>query len=98
METQTKPSIKSTTLNEPVTVTLDNFIRAETDMYFRKSVEDSGLGKLRHRRKMADVDNQDVVRMNRDTIYSSGVFDLDAAPVTIVLPVSGSRFMSMQVI
>jgi len=98
METQTMPSTKPTTLNEPVTVTLDNFIRAETDMYFGKSVADGGLGKLTHRRKMADIDKQDVVRMNRDTIYSSGVFDLEAAPVTIVLPDAGKRFMSMQVI
>src|SRR6478736_2620567 len=98
METQTMSSTKSITLNESITVTLDNFIRAETDMYFRNSVADGGLGKLRHRRKMADIDKQDVVRMNRDTIYSSGVFDLEAAPVTIVLPDAGERFMSMQVI
>ena len=47
---------------------------------------------------MADIDNQDVVRMNCDTLYSSGVFDLDAAPITITLPDVGKRFMSMQVI
>jgi para-nitrobenzyl esterase len=33
-----------------------------------------------------EVDEQDVVRMNRDTLCSSGAFDLDAAPVTIALP------------
>ena len=47
---------------------------------------------------MASIDKQDVVRMNRDTLYSSGVFDLEAAPVTIALPDAGKRFMSMQVI
>jgi hypothetical protein len=36
--------------------------------------------------------------MNRDTLYSSGVFDLDAAPITITLPDAGKRFMSTQVI
>jgi para-nitrobenzyl esterase len=36
--------------------------------------------------------------MNRDTLYSSGVFDLDAGPLTITLPDAGRRFMSMQVI
>jgi para-nitrobenzyl esterase len=36
--------------------------------------------------------------MNRDTLYSSGVFDLDAAPVTITLPDAGKRYMAMQVI
>jgi para-nitrobenzyl esterase len=47
---------------------------------------------------MANIDKQDVVRMNRDTLYSSGVFDLDAAPLKITLPDAGKRFMSMQVI
>ena len=36
--------------------------------------------------------------MNRDTIYSAAVLDLDGAPVTISLPDAGKRFMSMQVI
>jgi hypothetical protein len=34
--------------------------------------------------------------MNRDTLYSSGVFDLDAAPLTISLPDAEKRVMSMQ--
>jgi len=36
--------------------------------------------------------------MNRDTLYSSAVFDLEAASVTITHPDAGKRFMSMQVI
>ena len=36
--------------------------------------------------------------MNRDTLYSAAVFDLDAGPVTITLPDAGKRFMSMQLI
>jgi para-nitrobenzyl esterase len=36
--------------------------------------------------------------MNRDTLYSSGVFDLEAAPVTITLPDAGKRFMSLMVL
>lgn len=88
---------QSGTKAKPVNV--HNFIRAETDLYFRKAaIDDGAFGKLRHRRAMAAIDNQDVVRMNRDTLYSSGVFDLDAAPVTITLPDAGKRFMSMQVI
>ena len=35
--------------------------------------------------------------MNRDTLYSSAVFDLDASAVTVTLPDAGERFMSMQV-
>lgn len=85
--------------NAPKMVNVHNFIRAETDLYFRKAaVDDGAFGKLRHRRAVASIDKQDVVRMNRDTLYSSGVFDLDAAPVTITLPDAGKRFMSMQAI
>jgi hypothetical protein len=81
-----------------VTVTADNFVRAESDRYLASVVKDGGLGKLVHRREPASIDNQTVVRLNRDTLYSSGVFDLDAGPVTITLPDAGDRFMSMQVI
>ncbi|MGC2778110.1 MAG: DUF1254 domain-containing protein [Bradyrhizobium sp.] len=84
---------------EPKPVNVHNFVRAETDLYFRKvAVDDGAFGKLRHRREMAAIDKQDVVRMNRDTLYSSGVFDLDAGALTITLPNAGKRFMSMQVI
>ncbi|GLS38303.1 hypothetical protein GCM10010869_38970 [Mesorhizobium tianshanense] len=85
---------QETSGGKPVTVTVGNFIRAETDFYFKTRE----FGKLNHSRTMAAIDEQDVVRMNRDTLYSSGVFDLDAAPVTIALPDPGKRFMSMQVI
>jgi len=44
------------------------------------------------------IDQQNVIRLNRDTLYSAAVFDLDAGPVTITLPDAGKRFMSMQVI
>jgi hypothetical protein len=84
--------------NSPVSVNVHNFVRAETDHYFGGMVKGGGFGKLSHRRAPSSIDAQDVVRMNRDTLYSSGVFDLDAAPVTITLPDAGKRFMSMQVL
>jgi hypothetical protein len=82
-----------------VPVTADNFIRAESDKYFGGIIKDSGgIGKFLHRREPARIDNQTVIRLNRDTLYSSAVFDLDAGPVTITLPDAGKRFMSMQII
>jgi len=92
------PLAAQTTKDKPVPVNAFNFARAETDNYFGKAVEDGAFGKLRHRRAPVSIDKQDVVRMNRDTLYSYGVFDLDAAPVTITLPDTGKRFMSMQVV
>jgi hypothetical protein len=81
-----------------IPVTVDDFIRAESDTYAPNLVKEGGLGKLHHRREPASIENQTVFRLNRDTLYTSGVFDLDAAPVTITLPDAGKRFMSLQTI
>jgi hypothetical protein len=82
-----------------VPVTVDNFIRAESDLYFGGILKDGGgIGKFLHRREPARIDNQTVIRLNRDTLYSSALFDLDAGPATITMPDAGKRFMSMQVI
>jgi hypothetical protein len=79
-------------------VTADNFARAESDLYFGNAVRDRGFGKFFHIREPAPIDKQMVIRMNRDTLYSAAVFDLDAGPVTITLPEGRRRFMSMQTI
>ncbi|MEJ8821039.1 DUF1254 domain-containing protein [Variovorax humicola] len=84
--------------DKPVPVNARNFVRAETDLYFGRTVKQGAFGKLNHARQPAAIDDQKVVRMNRDTLYSSGVFDLQAGPVTITLPDAGKRYMSMQVI
>lgn len=81
-----------------IPVTVDNFIRAETDLYVGALAKQGGLGKLLHRREAASIAHQTVIRLNRDTLYSSGVFDLDAGPVTITMPDPGKRFMALQVI
>ena len=47
--------------------------------------------------ELAALDDQHVQRQNRDTLYSPGVFDLDAGPVTVTLPDAGKRFMSLTV-
>ena len=85
-------------INKPSPVTVSNFVRAESDYYFGKTVKRGGFGKLSHTRQMVPIDKQDVVRMDRDALYSSGVFDLKESPLTIILPDAGQRFISMQVI
>jgi hypothetical protein len=81
-----------------VRVTVDNFRRAESDTYFARFTKESGFGKFHHEREVAEIDRQTVIRLNRDTLYSFGVFDLDAGPVTVTLPDAGKRFMAVQVI
>lgn len=82
---------------KPVLVTTDNFVRAETDLCFGNMIKEGGLGQFFHNREPTPLDQQVIVRMNRDTIYSSAVFDLGAAPVTITVPDPGDRFMSMMI-
>jgi hypothetical protein len=82
-----------------VPVTVDNFVRAETDWAFSNVLRDQdAFGKFYHFRELAPLDKQAVPRANRDTLYSTAVFDLDAAPVTITMPDAGKRFMTMMVI
>jgi hypothetical protein len=51
----------------PIAVTADNFARAESDLYFANVVKIGGFGKFTHIRQPAPSDQQNVIRMNRDT-------------------------------
>jgi len=64
-------------------VTVDNYVRAESDVTMKGYVAQGAFGKFLHVRAMTPIDKQNVVRMNRDTLYSACVFDL-TAPVIIV--------------
>ncbi|NRB70744.1 MAG: DUF1214 domain-containing protein [Xanthomonadales bacterium] len=79
------------------TVTVDNFVRAETDRTLARYVEQGAFGRFVHIRQPTPIDAQDVIRMNRDTLYSAGVFDL-SSPVTIEKPASPDRFQSMMLV
>lgn len=78
-------------------VTVDSFVRAESDMTFQRYATQGAFGKFFHLRQPTPIDAQDVIRMNRDTLYSAGIFDL-TQPVTIIKPDSAGRFQSMLVI
>ncbi|WFU68778.1 DUF1214 domain-containing protein [Bradyrhizobium sp. CB2312] len=91
--------MSSAQAQSPVPVTVDNFGRAESDLYFGNGVKEAGgIGKLFHHREPVAMDKQGVIRSNRDTLYSLAVVDLDAGPVTITLPDAGKRFRSLMVI
>ena len=83
---------------DPVQVTADNYVRAESDFQMRGYIENFDcFGKLYHSRKPYDVNNQVTVRGNRDTLYSFGVFDL-TSPLTITLPETDGRYQSLMVV
>jgi hypothetical protein len=79
-------------------VTVENYNRAQTDVYFAGLVKSGAFGKFLHGRELAPTDQRGIIRPNRDTLYSFAVFDLNAGPVTISLPGGARRFMGMQVI
>lgn len=80
-------------------VTVDNFVRAESDHMFLANIKAFGIGfgKFFHLRKPTTPENQPVIRMNQDTLYSATVIDL-SKPITITLPEIDGRYMSMHVI
>ncbi|WP_028856567.1 DUF1254 domain-containing protein [Psychrilyobacter atlanticus] len=61
-----------------VMVTKTNFKEAETNAYFMKQWKKQGekANVLVHERKFVTVETQDVVRMNRDTLYSRSIIDV----------------------
>ena len=87
------------TTGNTVPVTVDNFARAESDLYFGNALQEAGgVGKFFHHRTPMPIEKQTVIRSNRDTLYSTALIDLDAGPVTVTLPDAGARFRSMMVI
>ena len=83
---------------DPVKVTADNYVRAESDFQMRGYIKGFNcFGKFHHSRKPYDVENQVTVRGNRDTLYSFGVFDL-RSPVTITLPETRGRYQSLMIV
>ncbi|GAA4835889.1 DUF1254 domain-containing protein [Algivirga pacifica] len=57
-------------------VTAENFIRAETDNMFAQMIGNAGgTNQFFHFRTPTPLDKQTVIRMNRDVLYSGGVFD-----------------------
>ncbi|TDJ05602.1 MAG: DUF1254 domain-containing protein [Deltaproteobacteria bacterium] len=90
-------TLESVATADTIPVTWDTFVRAESDKYFKSYVDLGDLGKFYNIRKPTPIDQQKVIRMNRDTLYSFAVFDL-TSPVTITKPDTGDRFQSMMVV
>ncbi len=80
-------------------VNIQTFVRAESDHMMRTNMQAFGMeiGELFHVREATTPEQQPVIRMNQDTLYSSAVLDL-AEPVEVTLPEIGGRYMSMHVI
>ena len=83
----------------PPTVDVYNYVRAESDLNFKRYAEELGaFGKFVHQREPYSVEEQITQSGNRDTIYSFGVFDLSRSPLTVTLPDSQGRYMSVMLV
>jgi hypothetical protein len=81
-----------------VAVTLDNYETAESDLAFTNMTKIVGTNEFFHFPVEAfDLDNQTVVRMNRDTIYSGAVVNVSEG-ATVTLPESDGRYMSAMIV
>jgi hypothetical protein len=56
-----------------------------------------GIGTFRHNRTPARIDEQTVIRLNRDTLYSFAIVDL-AEPARLTVPVAGHRYLSAMIV
>lgn len=80
-------------------VTYENFTRAESDTMLKVLIGQTGgvVGELIKNRMPIALDKQDVIRMNRDTLYSGMIIDL-SAPVSLTLPDVDGRYQSAHIV
>ncbi len=84
--------------DEAVLVNVDNFARAETSAQFDRGLAVvDGLNKWLHFREPTPLDRQTVIRMNRDTLYSSTIVDITKG-ATLTIPDAGDRYMSVMAV
>ncbi len=93
------PYVATTQDAKTVMVNVDNFVRAETASQIDRFLKMVG-GKVNtwgHLRTPTPLDAQNVIRMNRDTIYSGALIDISQG-ATLTIPETGDRYLSIMVV
>lgn len=81
-----------------IAVNVDNFATAETHRMMNDlQANAGGVNRLLHNREPAAIDNQTVIRLNRDTLYSFAVVDISAG-ATLTIPDHADRYLSAMVV
>ena len=79
-------------------VSVDNFVRAESDRMFAAIVAQvGGTGIWSHGFVPTAIDEQPIIRMNRDTLYSASVVDITQG-ATLTIPDAGERYVSVMIV
>jgi hypothetical protein len=83
----------------PVKVNVDNFVRAETASQIDRALKTVGINvnTWGHLRTPTPLDAQNVIRMNRDTLYSAALIDISKG-ATLTIPETGDRYLSIMVV
>ena len=85
-------------MGDTVQVTVETFVRAESNRMMAAMMAGAGgINRWQHIRVPTPLDQQTVVRMNRDTLYSFAVVDL-AGGATVTMPESNGRYASLTVV
>jgi hypothetical protein len=94
--------VESTRLGDreaDINVTPDTYIRAETDRQFAEILKMAGgINRFYHFRSPTPLDKQNVVRMNRDTLYSMGVVDTSKGATINVPELPIDRYASVYLV
>src|ERR1700712_3385775 len=92
MQQQTRGPSMATQVND------DNFVRAESNRMFAGiQAATGGVNRWEHLRAPTAIDEQTVIRMNRDTLYSMAVVDISEG-ATVTVPDAGERYLSVMVV
>jgi hypothetical protein len=82
-----------------VQVTPETYIRAESDRQFGVVAKMAGgVNQLFHFRRPTPLDKQNIVRMNRDTLYSMAVVDTSKGATISVPAVPSGRYASVYLV
>jgi hypothetical protein len=80
-------------------VTPETYIRAESDRQFGVIAKMAGgVNRFYHFRRPTPLDKQNVVRMNRDTLYSMGIVDTSQGATFTVPELPGDRYVSVYLV
>ncbi|WP_285363975.1 DUF1214 domain-containing protein [Microbacterium sp. LMC-P-041] len=81
-----------------VPVTFANFAEIETARMFAAiAASADGSNRWNHYRVPTPIDQQTVIRMNRDTLYSAAIIDISEG-ATITVPDAGDRYVSVMLV
>src|SRR5262245_15788163 len=79
-------------------VNVDNFARAESNRMFAALLTESGgINQWMHNRVPTPIDDQPVIRQNRDTLYSAAIVDAREG-FTLTMPDAGERYVSAMLV